>query len=681
MKIITQLFSMLAVLASAIYAGGLSAYDQIYIFGDSLSDSGAYAGNADADAGGKFTTNPGPVWVENLGQQIGVTVTANNPNNPNTSASGNNFAQGGAQINNPIGIGQSPSPQAAQPISTQVATFLGMSPQANPNALYTVWGGANDVFFNAGLLGSGSITQDQAGQNMRVSAGTLVALINQLGAAGARTIIVPNLPDIGNTPATILQAIQTAGAGNPNLATALGAATLALRTPANSAADQQAVQNAAIAQAETILGFPAGSLASAVAQTGAAFSGLSSAFNTFLNISLQSGTANVIPLDVNSLLNEAIADPASFGLSNVTGPACNTPSSLNCTSPFFASAAAPQTFLFADSVHPTTAAHALISSYAAALLQAPALISSLADTPISAGRQLRNNVRSQLRLMANQPVGTFAPFVSGGYRNQSADRTAESQGYDVDAASLFGSLAYRVMQHVTVGLALNQQFGDVEWDNNLGGFDQDGTYVSLFAGYDHDRFFANTVIALGELSYDSIQRNIAFGSATQSRAGDTEGNHQFISLTGGASLLQRGNLAIGPIIGLTYHNVEVDGYRETGSSATAMRFAGQERDSFLIEGGLFANLGVNDKLNLRGSVLREEELKDDPRSLQIGINNASSLLSVPAQKPEGGAWVAEVGASMAISRDISATANYYYRNGDDYETDHMINLGLQVNLP
>ncbi len=657
-----------------------TAFEDIFIFGDSLSDSGAYVGNPDAGAGGKFTTNPGPIWVENLGQRFGLSVIANNPNNPNTSPAGNNFAQGGAQVSNPIGIGQSPSPQGALPISTQVANFLTLHPQADPNAIYTVWGGANDVFFNAGLLGSGSITQTQAGDNMKVSAGTLVGLINQLGAAGAGIILVPNLPDIGSTPATILQAISTAGAGNPNLATALGAATLALRAPSTDAAAQAAAKATAIAQAEAILGFPAGTLNPVVAQTAAAFSGLSSAFNTFLNLSLQSSTANVFPLDIHSLLNEAISDPASFGLVNVTGTACNTPSSLNCTAPFFATPDAAQTFLFADGVHPTTVAHALISDYAASVLLAPALVSSLADTPVSSGRHLRNMVRSQLRLMAGSPVGTFSPFVSGGYRSQDADKTAESEGYGVDAGIIFGSLAYRVIDHVTAGIALSQQFGNVDWDSNFGGFDEDALYVSLFAGLDMRNFFLNVIAALGEINYDSIQRNIVFGSATQSRVGNTQGNHELISLTAGASLLQRGNLSVGPIIGLTYHHIEVDGYQEQGSAATAMRFGKQERDSLLFEGGIFAAMDLANDLTVRCSVLREEELKDDPRSLQIGSKGSNNLLTIPAQRPERGAWIAELGASKQIGKNVSATASYYFRSGDDYETDHMINVGVQIDL-
>lgn len=344
-------------------------FDGIYIFGDSLSDSGAFVGNIDAGAGGKFTTNPGPVWTELVGEFYGLDVIANNPNNPRTSPTGNNFAQGGAQVTNPIGIGQTVSPQNALPISTQIANYLAATPSANPNGLYTVWGGANDVFFNAGLVGGG-LDLPSAINNMVTSAMSLAGLVQNLSDAGAGTILVPNLPNIGATPTSILQAISTVGAGNPNLVTALNTATFVLRTPANSPADQAAVQDAAIAAAEAALTVPAGTLTPIVDQTGALLTGLSAAFNASLQGFLGASTANIVQLDIQTLFSDALADPSAFGLANVTAPACNIPTSLACSAAFFASVDAPDNFLFADSVHPTTRGHSIIADFAISKVEA-----------------------------------------------------------------------------------------------------------------------------------------------------------------------------------------------------------------------------------------------------------------------------------------------------------------------
>lgn len=44
------------------------------------------------------------------------------------------------------------------------------------------------------------------------------------------------------------------------------------------------------------------------------------------------------------------------------------------------------------------------------------------------------------------------------------------------------------------------------------------------------------------------------------------------------------------------------------------------------------------------------------------------------------AQAVDLGASMPLGDNMVAIANHIYRNGDDYETDHMFNLGLQINL-
>ncbi|PCI21766.1 MAG: hypothetical protein COB62_02590 [Piscirickettsiaceae bacterium] len=349
-----------------------SVIDGIFIFGDSLSDSGAFVGNVDAGAGGKFTTNPGPVWTETLGAHYGLSVVANNPNNSNTSATGNNYAQGGAQVTNPIGIGQTASPQSALPISTQVDNYLISSPLASGTGLYTVWGGANDLFYNLGLIGAGAITPTTAGANLFTSASSLVGQAQRLVDAGAGTVLIPNLPDIGTTPSTIFSAISAVGAGNTNteLQNALVAATLALRTAANTPAEQAAVKVAAIAAAAGVLGVSDVVLQAAVDQTGMLFSGLTAAYNGALTSLLTGLPTNVVLLDVASLFSDVLADPSVYGLANVTGTACNTSSSLSCTAPFFAAETAFFDFLFADAVHPTAEGHALIAGLAITTLNA-----------------------------------------------------------------------------------------------------------------------------------------------------------------------------------------------------------------------------------------------------------------------------------------------------------------------
>src|SRR5690606_32176832 len=78
-------------------------------------------------------------------------------------------------------------------LTTQVNSYLSANGgRADPNALYTVWGGANDLFAVAG----GADPATTIGGAVTAQVGIIGTLQN----AGARYILVPTIPDLGVTP-------------------------------------------------------------------------------------------------------------------------------------------------------------------------------------------------------------------------------------------------------------------------------------------------------------------------------------------------------------------------------------------------------------------------------------------------------------------------------------------------
>ena len=113
---------------------------------------------------------------------------------------GTNFAQGGARVTGLPGVPDSPPTGTATPIATQVAQLVSGAP-LDSGALYAVWGGANDIFFQLGALGAGAITPAAtAGERRRGRRRPGAASRRSCEAAGARNIVVFNLPDIGRSP-------------------------------------------------------------------------------------------------------------------------------------------------------------------------------------------------------------------------------------------------------------------------------------------------------------------------------------------------------------------------------------------------------------------------------------------------------------------------------------------------
>ncbi len=652
-------------MALALGTGSLQAleFSDTYFFGDSLTDSGAFKGNPDARGDAKFTTSQARVWAEQLADFFNREALANNTDNLGT-----NYAQGGAQVTTPFGVGQTSSPQNALPISQQVDFYLQDHKKAERNALYSIWGGANDVFFNMGLVGVG-LPPGEAALNMGVSAQDLLGLVNSLSDAGARYILVPNLPDIGATPAMLLDAVQHAGVGNPAAGDALVAAATVL---AMGGADPATVQANALAAAEAVLGMPVGSLTPVYLQNVALGSGLSYVFNAALQAGINGSHANIISLDIHTLFGEAMANPGSFGLINVTGTACTTPLSLQCTADTLVDPRAIGLFLFADAVHPTAIAHQIIADYAISVVTAPALVANLPEVVLGQVRSSQQQLQAQIAMGFGDGWSFFANGPMGGQDLQAAR---------ADDASLMVGAAWRMNPYWVFGGALEGAYSDVDFARDMGSFEAKSALLSAFVDYRRGNYFANAIVSIGlNFSLDSIERVIAMGNTTRLEQGSTDADAWAIKILAGATLLETGGLQAGPFVSVNYQTVDVDSYRERGARSTSMNFASQDRDSLLLEGGVFADYSLGGG-SLHGALSYEADLQNDSRSVTAGLNSLSgSHFKLYDIEGSDYYWKLDLGYSRNMSKEVALGINYSLRGGENDNDHQFINLGINVDF-
>lgn len=172
-----------------------SRYDAAYVFGDSLSDRG----NLAEYLGGNLPSPPfyhdsftnGDVAVQVMARALGLSadpslfVTGFADRNHLGLTTGTNYAVAGATAGTLAGV-------AGANLPNQIAAYLAHAGQlADPNALYTVFIGGNDVRTAAHQGDAAFVT---------TGAATEIAGVGQLVAAGARNILVVNVPDIGVIP-------------------------------------------------------------------------------------------------------------------------------------------------------------------------------------------------------------------------------------------------------------------------------------------------------------------------------------------------------------------------------------------------------------------------------------------------------------------------------------------------
>lgn len=309
------------------------AYDGVVIFGDSLSDGGIY--------GSRFTTNPGLTAAEYFAQGLGYTTTT-------STTGGTNYAQGGARVSSPSA--STPAGFAQRPVSTQLTEYLSSTGGlASNNSVYVIQGGANDLFQNLAMVQAGAMTQAELQQSIISTGSSFAQQVATLQGAGAKYIIVPNVPNLGATPA----------------------------------------------------------FAGALSSTGAA---VSAGYNTVVQKALAAYGANVIAIDTFGLINEVVANPSLYGFTNATTPACTTSTSLVCSPATLVSPNAANTYVFADGVHPTTGAQKLESQYMLSVINAPTQMSLLSAAPLAGGMSRQRTLAANMPHAGNSTWHTFVDY-------------------------------------------------------------------------------------------------------------------------------------------------------------------------------------------------------------------------------------------------------------------------------
>jgi len=244
--LLMRICSIALLVTLAVSARAPGAYSGLVMFGDSLSDIGnvhdqtfGIAPQSPPYFDGRYSN--GPLWVERLAQNLSLAP-------PNFSRDGGrDYAYAGVKTG---GGSTFIFPFSFPNLGSQINSYLsGNTPSASQ--LFTVWGGGNDFI--------------DGQTNTSIPVTNLVNHVTALANAGAKNIVVPNLPPLGYTPR--------------------------FRGTAN-----ESVMNARTLQFNS-------QLATAM---------------TNLKASL---SINLFQLDVAGFFADALADPAAYGFTNVTSPA------------------------------------------------------------------------------------------------------------------------------------------------------------------------------------------------------------------------------------------------------------------------------------------------------------------------------------------------------------------------
>ncbi|AHG20306.1 lipase [Chania multitudinisentens RB-25] len=635
----------------------VQAYDQLYVFGDSLSDTGN---------NGRFTYDNQQylLYDEWLAQRMGVALTASDDG-------GYNYAAGGG--------GAVPALNPVDNTQEQVQRYLAqVNGKADGNGVYIHWIGGNDL---AAAALNPATAPEVAYTSVAAAATQVHALLN----AGAGTVIVPTVPNIGSTPLLMELVIQQALSPVQGAAIQAAYAVLnSLATP-DDASRQQAIHQALSAAAA--LGSANPQVQQAIAaQLIAAFDSLSvqtDQLTDFYNQSedrlLAQGGGNIVRVDVNQLFSEVIANPGQFGLTNTAGMACPAGVSsaiCNSSTPGFD---ANQSYLFADHLHPSPQAHRLIADYMQAVLDGPAQAVALNQATAAMARDSRATLdgRFQQLRSGSHPQGSLGVF--GGYAGQRYDYSGNLVAGDGDATThnLTVGMDYQLTDSWLIG-ALISGSADDQQPSNRYEYKARGLLFSVFSswsGFEHG--WVNTDLHYMTMDYDDIRRSMQLGSLTRTETGSTSGKQWGARVTGGYDFPVTSYLTTGPMAQFAWDYSNVSGYSEDSDRSTAMRFNDQIYRSQIAALGwrLDAQLG---RVNPYAELSYQHQFGDDVYRAGGGLRSTQTSFTRDSASQDRN-WVnVTLGGNMPLTDRVAAFASVSQTGGLSSGEQFMYNVGLSA---
>lgn len=588
-------------------------FDHMVVYGDSFSDSGNFSLAMGYPEASRFTTNPGLVAVEYFAHYFGMPLAA-------SEQGGGNYAFAFASV-------REPSPGVPS-LPDQLAMSLQASGgKADPRTLYTIIGGANDVFTNFTSVGVGLLTPEEASANLKLDAQAELDMLHQLERAGARYVMVFNLPDLGLSPDVV----------------ALGPDVAAQLTE------------------------------------------MTRIYNDALNAGLGDTGLNVIPVNTFALFDEFVANPSRYGLGNVSESACGAGSLAVDCGPQGSGAAytyAPGgelTYLFADFGHPGTAAHKMLAQYAQSIVIAPGQMSLLGEAPLELGSNAQRTVLTQAMLRPVDAASGWRSWIDYSHARQRFDVQVNSPANRSESNILSIGADIQPSAGLTAGLAVSVGRQRGGFSGDAGGFRLDDTLGTGYLAWRTQRAYLSAIASYGHLRFHDIHRNVPIGPDLRRERGDTAGSQAALTLAGGW-WLDVGAWKTGPFADLSWQRIRVDGYSEDGNDSTAMTFGSQHRKSMI--GSLGWQLTAvppsgGKTLYPYARVAWHHNANADPRTVSAGLVSMAGSFELRGFTPDRNWGSVDLGLGCNFTPNLSGWVGYSRRFADASQRRDSVNLRLR----
>ncbi|MFI5336937.1 MAG: autotransporter domain-containing protein [Opitutales bacterium] len=395
-------------------------------------------------------------------------------------------------------------------LGQEIGMYLARGLTPKPTDLFVVWAGANDVL---NYLGS-TATPSGAGANTSATASVtaVTSAVQTLATAGAKNFIVMTLPDISQTA----------------------------RFVTGSAAPAAALAQGAVYTYGTGIKT---SMAGLAASTG----------------------ASITVVDTTALLGTIMKNAAHFGFTDTTHDVVDILTAGGTV-------ANPNSYIFWDGIHPTTAVHLLFAQALTEVINPEMVLGTAAaqSNTLSLGADLMADTVDNRLKQIRSSTGRHAAdgFVSYNYADGGLNASGYRKQFTYAGNVVTGGFDAKVSDALTLGLALSADRMVSKVKPAAGSFNLNGELVTGYAQWKSSFLFVEATGGAGSANIDRIQRATALGGLLTS--GKTTGTQSEFSLKAGGDF-DLGGFHVTPFVGARYFQGRISAYTE--SDVAGLNFA------------------------------------------------------------------------------------------------------------
>lgn len=249
-------------------------------------------------------------------------------------------------------------------------------------------------------------------------------------------------------------------------------------------------------------------------------------------------------------------------------------------------------------------------------------------------------------------------YTTVNYSNISLSSIREQAGVNSQTWAPGVGVERRFAPGLTAGFAANLLETHQSYTSGLGSLDVEGVALSTYASYVSRSYWLDLLYSWGRYDLDSARNGTGFPQAQ----GETTAFSNALQLNAGWTFrVPAWNLVHGPLAGVDWMHLNVDGYSETGGGAGALAYADRNVDSLITRVGWTVSRPFETKF---ARITPQFRLTYERQNITSSTGTTVNLINLPFtatasnEHPAQNYVVAGAGVSFAFTQGFSVMLTY-----------------------